>query len=514
MTTSAPRLLFSFPVPFLVLIATLLTLPACRKNLSEDPSTLVIALSAAPSTLDPRFTTDATGSRIAGLLYSSLVKTGPDLRVVGDAATSWSYNNLTYRFELKPKIQFSDGQPLTKEDILASFEFYRGPQSPFASSFQLIRSVEAHYDGKDRFVLVTLSEPSAAFLADLSSLKLLRKADLSRNQPSSELLAGSGPCVLITSASNEISLRVRTSETHSTTKVQNLVFKIIRDDNTRFLKILKGEIDIAQQELPPQKVRALEKRDGFQIIKSPGLSMTYLLLNLKDPVLAQKPIREAISKAIDRQAIITYKLEGLAQLATSILTPINPYFLNDLVPFQHDPNSAREVFTENSLTRTEISLKTSSLPSAIENGKVIAHQLNSLGFAVKLQSYEWGTYYGDIQNGRFQMAIMRWVGTIDPDIYRKAFHSLEVPPRGRNRGFYFNPPLDLELEKGIKITDPKQRFAHYRKIQSTIYQDLPIIPLWYDMEVAVAHSRVRGYSPARNGDYSAFLNVSKELSSH
>ncbi|MCB0356455.1 MAG: hypothetical protein KDD40_05580, partial [Bdellovibrionales bacterium] len=80
---------------------------ACTKSNEPPKDTLVVALASAPKTLDPRFATDANGMRISALLFNSLVKIGPELKVVGDAAESWEVNGNTYEFRLKPNVYFS-----------------------------------------------------------------------------------------------------------------------------------------------------------------------------------------------------------------------------------------------------------------------------------------------------------------------------------------------------------------------------------------------------------------------
>jgi peptide/nickel transport system substrate-binding protein len=139
---------------------------------------------------------------------------------------------------------------------------------------------------------------------------------------------------------------------------------------------------------------------------------------------------------------------------------------------------------------------------------VIANQLEKLGLKIKLQSFEWSTFYGDVKNGNFELAIMRWVGTTDPDIYRLAFHSDELPP-GRNRGSYVNKQLDKMLVEGPTIVDAIKRKEHYGKIQTLVLKDLAILPLWYDTQVAVIHSRVKDYDPPTNGDYSGLAKAWK-----
>lgn len=485
------------------------------KNAVDDPKTLYVGLSSAPATLDPRNAMDAGGMRLTGLLFSSVVRLGPDLEIIGEAATSWTYKNLVYTFNLRPGLKFVDINggtfPVTQEDILFSIETFR-TAGRFASSLEPIAKVEATYDVKNGGQLtIGLKSYSATLLTDLTPVKILpknivtQKSDAFRDQP-----VGSGPFRFVSADTNEIKIRANPDCAYVQPKMENVVFKIVREDNTRFLKVLKGELDLVQQELPPSKVMEIEKKGGFQVFKYPGLSMTYLLVNLKDATFQKKESRQALSAAINRDEIIRFKLEGLAQPATSILSPINPYHDVSLSAPKFDLEAAKGLIKAAGLEGKEVVLKTSNSTQAVENGKVLANQLEQAGLKVKLQSFEWATFYKDMDQGNFQLATMKWVGTTDPDIYKTAFHSQEVPPKGRNRGSYNNPTLDKLVDQGRGIEDTRKRIDHYKKVQKLIYADLPMIPLWYEFEVAVASTKVKDYSPSKNGDYSSLTKVQKE----
>lgn len=487
---------------------------ACTKKSSSDPSTLYVGLSASPSTLDPRNAMDAGGMRITNLLFSSIVRLGPDLEIIGEAATQWSYKNLVYTFNLRPGLKFDDGtasgQPVTKEDFEFSLETFR-ESGRFASSLEAIESYAVEYGPTGGKLTIKLKQYSATLLTDLTPVKIMpakvvqEKGDDFRNRP-----IGSGPFTFVSSDANEIRLRRNPLNTYSPPKIENLTFKIVREDNTRFLKLMKGELDLVQQELPPAKVTEIEAKGGFQVFKYPGLSMTYLLVNLKDPTFKTKETREALSLAINRDEIIRFKLEGLAQSATSILSPINPYHDVSLTPPTFDLEKAKQLIEANGLKGKEVILKTSNSTQAVENGKVLANQLTAAGLNVKLQSFEWATFYKDMDQGNFQLATMKWVGTTDPDIYKTAFHSMEVPPKGRNRGSYSNPELDKLVDSGRTIEDVRRRITHYKKVQRIVYQELPLIPLWYDFEVAVASEKVQDYAPSKNGDFTSLTKVQKK----
>lgn len=486
----------------------------CTKKSVDDPSTLYVGLSAAPATLDPRNAMDAGGMRLTNLLFSSIVRLGPDLEIIGEAASKWTYAKLVYSFTLRPGLKFDDGSPegipVTKEDFEFSLDAFR-KSGRFASSLEAIDSYTVTYGPDGGLLTLKLKAFSATLLTDLTPVKLMpakivsEKGDAFRDKP-----IGTGPFSYVSSDANEIRLRANPFNTYASPKLKTVVFKIVREDSTRFLKLMKGELDLVQQELPPAKVTEIEKKGGFQVFKYPGLSMTYMLVNLKDSVFQKKESRQALSSAINRDEIIRFKLENLAQAATSILSPINPYHDVSLSRPTFDLEKAKKLIESNGLKDKEVILKTSNATQAVENGKVLANQLESAGLKVKLQSFEWATFYKDMDQGNFQLATMKWVGTTDPDIYKTAFHSAEVPPKGRNRGSYSNPQLDKLVEVGRGIEDVRKRIDHYKKVQRIIYDDLPLIPLWYDFEVAVASSRVKDYVPSKNGDYTSLTKVQKQ----
>jgi len=492
----------------ILLLLLSFTLVQCSKKQESTKDTLIVALDSSPKTMDPRYATDANGQRIANLLFHSLVRLGPDLKIIGDAAAKWELINNQYHFELRKDIRFANGDPLTKEDLVFTFNEYQNSSSPYRSALKVIEKVEVTDLSPGFKVVLHLKEFSASLLVDLSPIKILSKKIVEKyGDDFSSHIMGSGSFELVKQSATELHLRANPYATIKP-KIAKLIFKIIKDETTRYLKIRKGSIDIAQSVVPSSRVKEFKENDNFHVYEYPGLAMNYILINLKDTDLSQLEFRQAIAHAINRDEIIRYKLDGLGTPATSILTPGNPFFSEKIAVPIYDLKKATAIVKKLGLIGKEFTLKSSNQLSAVENAKVIANQLEKTGIKVKLQSFEWGTFYGDIKSGNFQLATMRWVGATDPDIYRIAFHSKEHPP-GRNRGYYKNSVIDSLVEKGTIISNLKERIEHYKKVQEIIMKDLPIIPLWYNKSVAVINKRVHGYSPPKNGDFSPLVTVQK-----
>ena len=466
-----------------------------------------MGLAQAPQTLDPRFTTGASGQRLAHFMFSSIVRRDHELNITGDAASEWTYKDKVYTFKLRPNIVFHDGTPLSAEDLIFSFEEYRKASSPFSAMMRVIDKVEARYDKKERFLKVHLKKFSAVFLSDLTPIKILPKKEVEKKgQDFYAQPIGSGPMKFVKKKDNDFYFSRFEKYFGKKSIMPKIQIKVVKDDNTRFQKLYKGDLDIVQNDLPLNKLGVFKDLKGFRVQQKRGLKTTYLLMNFRDPLLQQKKIREAIHQSIDRKEIIQYALEGLAEPATSFVSPNTPFFNPQLSRKNIEIDQQKK--TLESIGRPLI-LKTSNNARAIANGKILIDQLKKSGLKITLQSRDWGVFYDDVKKGQFELATMKLIGAIDPNIYRIYFHSRETPP-GRNRGYYANPQLDQLLEKGLHEEDPSQRQAIYNQVQQIVYEDLPIIPLWHEQQFAVVHSRIKNYNLPKNGDYSALLIAHKE----
>ncbi len=487
----------------------LLVLAQCHWSDPPPSDTIVFALSSEPKTLDPRYATDASGQRVSKLIFSSLVSPGKDLSMAGDLAESWEYQNKTYTFKLRPGIQFHNGEFATAEDFLFSVDQFKQARSPFAPQFSIIKDAQASYDPeKGGFLKLFLEDFSAPLMNDLRRLTLLPKSDVL--QKGADFYAspiGTGPFRFVKKDIKNVYLTRFENYFGEKAKTKNLQFKVIKDSNTRFQKMYKGKVDIIQSDVPFSKIRFFEQEKDFNVVIAPGLSTKYILLNLRKTSLQNKKVRQAISASVNRDALIKYSLEGFADPATSIVSKAIPAHHDGLKPVLLSKEEIKGIFKNH--VKKPLILKTSNTQEAAEIGRIITHELNSMGLPVEQQTYEWGTFYEDVRTGKFDMAIMKWVGINDPDIYRISLHSSMTPP-GRNRGYYENKEFDQLVDKAFREPDEAKRNEFYKKVQEIVYDDLPTIPLWYEKQVAIVHRRVKDYNLPLNGDYRILTEVYKE----
>lgn len=527
------RSLYNAPMKIKIQIFLLCFLFAgtsCSFKSKKDPNTLTVGLSAIPSTLDPRFALDAEGMKIGSLIFQSLVTIGADMNVVGDAAESWNLTQAGERFHLhfkiKSDLKFSDSNSVTCDDILFSIREYKSESSPFKSAFANIIDSKCE-DLNLHLVLDSYSEKMLN--SDLPVLKILpqkliapsaikntdsdgKTTNTSKPQAQDfkELLVGSGPFAFLSQSETSILLAPNPHHTHRP-QLAKVEFKVIKDDFTRFLQMYRGDLDLSVSTMPKNKVASLKRLEFLEVIQRPGLKMAYILVNFKNPILKSLDNRRRLYQSLNVEEVIKYKLEGLGEPATSILTKANPFFnseLNRLLPQPvTDIEKLREEILQSDIGQQVLLLKTSNTREAVENAKLLTNQMRQMGFRIRHESYEWGTYFKDIKEGNYDLATMTWVGAYDPDIYRIALSSQELPPNGRNRGYYSNPEFDRLVDLGAKETRPDQRLEIYKQVQAIAIQDLAIIPLWYEDTITVIHKRVKNYIPSLNGDYSGLIDA-------
>jgi peptide/nickel transport system substrate-binding protein len=207
-------------------------------------------------------------------------------------------------------------------------------------------------------------------------------------------------------------------------------------------------------------------------------------------------------------------MAGAAKPASALLLPDHWAGNADLKKITYNPERARVLLAEAGFTNNNplrLTYKTSTNAFRVRLATVLQSQLKEVGVEVDLRSYDWGTFYGDIKAGNFQMFSLSWVGIKTPDIFRYVFHSNAVPPNGANRGRYSDAVSDRLIESaGAAATLEKQAIA-YKKLQKRLLEQLPYVPLWYENHVFAARDGISGYRLGLDGNYDGLVDVIKTV---
>jgi peptide/nickel transport system substrate-binding protein len=290
-----------------------------------------------------------------------------------------------------------------------------------------------------------------------------------------------------------------------------LEFVTVKDPNVRVMKLLRGEIQMLQNDLSPELVRFLEQRGraggsegSIRVETRPGVNFSYLGFNLADPMTGGLTVRQALAHAIDRESLVRHLFQGRARLAESLFPPGHWAGHPGLAPYPFDPERARRLLASLGYTDGRpltLTLKTTSDPFRVRLATAIQAQAAEAGIRLQVRSHDWGTFFGDVKAGRFQLFLLTWVGIRLPDIFRYAFHSDSVPPAGANRGRYRSPEADRLIETARAEPELSAQALTYRALAERLHQDLPCLGLWYEDQILAARGEVQGYPLAADGNY-------------
>jgi peptide/nickel transport system substrate-binding protein len=461
---------------------------ACAKPPSHPE--IRMALAQAPLTLDPRYATDAASERIDRLLYRPLVDFDAHYQPVA-ALASWQQSDaLHYRFTLGQNgRRFHDGTLLNADDVAATYlSLLALKDSPHSAEFANIASVVAHGADVVDFTLYKADSqfPARLIIGILPARLIAQHHDFARHP------IGSGALKLIEWK--------RTLKLERISDRQQIVMEEVRDPTVRALKLLRGEVDLLQGDLPPELVAYLKQQNGITVEEVAGTNFSYIGFNLQDPLLKNPLVRRAVTLAVDRNAILQYALVGSSRTATAILPPEHWAGNAGLQAYPYDPVQAKQLLQKAGIKLPlKLVYKTSTDAQRVRLATVMQAQMRASGIDLEIRSLDWGTFFDDIKQGHFQLYGLTWVGIKTPEIYRLAFHSASVPPVGANRGHFQDAELDRLIERG-----------DWQAVTARAHELLPYAPLWYEGQFAAMRKNINGYTPAADGNWDSLAAVVKE----
>src|SRR5262249_31540199 len=372
-----------------------------------------------------------------------LVRFDDQMQLVPDLADRYEYlSDTRLRFHLRSGVKFHDGHLLSSRDVLYTFKTLMDPKthSPFYDSFRRISELDAV---DDTTIEIELQDSFAPFLTALTVGIIPYGADEAGSVPFASRPIGTGPFRWAASRTDQwIRLLAFPDYFGGAPLLPAVLFRTIRDDTTRVLQLLRGEVDLIQNAVPLVMAEWLRPRGQLEMGSDTGINYAYLVVNLRGPQLQERRLREGIALAIDRDKLIQYRLKGLARKATGILSPSNWFYEGQVEQYHYDPERAKALLDEagfkdpdgaGPLPRLRLSLKTSNKRDRVAMARAIAEDLKAVGIELEIRSYEWGTFLRDLKTGNFQIGSSTWVGVTEPDIYYLAFHSSQFPPEGANR---------------------------------------------------------------------------------
>jgi len=472
------------------------------------------------SNLIPLLASDSTSHEIAGLIFNGLIKYDKDIRIVGDLAESWeiSKDGLVITFHLRKGVRWHDGRPFTAADVLYTYQVTVDPKTPtaYAGDFLKVKKAEALDDWTFR---ATYDKPFAPALMSWS-VGILPKHLLAGKEITTSPLGrrpiGTGPYKFKEWVTGQKIVLVSNPDYfEGRPYIDGYILRIIPDTATMFLELRANGID-RMGLTPLQFTRQTENnlfRENFNKYRYLSFAYTYMGYNLKNPLFADKRVRQAIAHAVNRVEIIDGVLLGLGKPATGPYKPGTWAYNPDVRAYPYDPAKAKALLAEagwKDLNGDGV-LEKDGRPFAFEIitnqgneirakcAEIIQRRLSEVGIKVKIRVVEWAAFVKDFINKRkFDATILGWTIPMEPDLY-DVWHSSKTGPEELNFISYKNAEVDALIEKGRETFDQSVRKRCYDRIQEILAEEQPYLFLYVPDALPIIHARFRGVEVAPLG---------------
>ena len=492
----------------LMLMGTL-ALTACRER--PDRSTAVIDIESSPTNLDIRIGSDAQAEHIGALIFDSIVRKDEHYNLQPALATDWSWRDpLTLVLNIRDGVRFHDGKLLDAADVAWSIDSMHNGA--------IVTSKSGNFDSVDHVevaspltCIVHLKRPDASLLFNMSD-GLSAVVERGAGKGMGEHPVGTGPFRFVSETQDKDVVLERNPEYwDGEPSIQRLRFAIVPDAITRALELQKGSADAASNALTGDTVARLGREPNLAVESRPGSIVNYMTFNTTEPLLRDPRVRQAFAYAIDRPAIVKALLHGQAEIVDTLL-PLGhwaaPGAGDPITRYTHDAAKAQALLEAAGFhadahgVRIHLTLKSSTDDTMRLLAAVVQQQVREVGIDLQLRQNEFGTFYADVTKGAFQIYVLRWVGSNeDPDIFRYAYSSAMMPPKGGNRGRYHDGEVDRLVAAGAAEISTEKRRDTYLQLQQLLAADEPSLILWSPDNVVVHTKRLHGVTPASAGSF-------------
>lgn len=520
-----------------VVVCSLL-LMGCSKDKDGDSSaaegssggeTLIYGRGADTMTLDAHNTLEVESSRVSMNIYETLVLYDQETEQIEPLlATTWetSEDDKTWTFTLQENVKFHDGTDFNADAVVYNFERMKDPEHPehhggftnylnkFGNLIDEVTAIDTHT------VSFKLNEVSSTFLPNLGTLPfgiISPEALKEHGEAIAENPIGTGPFKYESWSKNESLTLVKNDDywVPDLPKLGKIVFKVIPDNSARLTALKNGELDFIDG-INPSDIESIKSNDKLTFHSRPAGNVGFVSINTHKPPFDNLKVRQAVNYAIDKHGIADAFYGGQAEVATGMLPSAIWGFNKELEGYEYDPEKAKQLLKEAGFEdgfEVEYWTTTSPriyLPQPLKIAEVIKENLEAVGIAVKIESFEWATYVPKIMNAEHSLAVIGWNNeNADPDniLYTLLSSNNAVPPNASNFSLYQNDKVDQLLKNGSEALSREQREKDYIEAQGLVHDDAPTIPLVYVEGMVVTGSNVSGYNPTMMG-YESLQGVS------
>ncbi len=506
-----------------VLVAALAPVGLWGVARAQAPKTLVIAIGADQTGLDPQTVQNNESGFVMSTIFDSIVNYKPGTSLVGPGlAESWtiSPDGRVYTFKLRRGVSFHDGTPMNAHTVAEDVDRAIDPQNP---CYVLARKGVDTYDdftfgsAKDGTVArmdvlddytlrFTLPKPDAPFITSLAMVwqGIMSPAATKKYAcDASQHPVGTGPFKFVEAVRNDhVTVEANPNYWGGRPKVDRIIFQVVPESATRMLKLERNEVQILA-DVPPSDYARVTGNPQLRLYSQAGLTILGVAMSTDLGPFRDVRVRQAMNYAVDKDAI-NKGLYGGATTASQGMPPVLWGYNTSVRPYPYDVAKAkalREAGFPNGFTADMMvyaNPRGYNPVGGAKLGEAVQGYLAKVGVTVKITQYEWGAYLDRLRHTPWEgFAISGWSGDNgDPDNFLGDLFEWDEAAghaRTNNNARHHNPAYDRLIQQGRQVTDQARRAQIYMEANRILHDDAPWIFINHTNQVRAARASVRGF---------------------
>lgn len=469
--------------------------------------TLRLAIPVDAGTLDPRLAQDTSAYAVDSLIFNGLVSINNSLKPVPGLATSWTEKTpTTWIFNLRHGVRFSNGQQFTAADVVYTFDSLLSKQlnAPHAQLYAPIAAVTAHGSYQVEF---KLSQPYAPLLSYMNMGIVPTTAAHDAHFATQPI--GTGPFELQSWQRGAV-IKLQRNPYYFGKKpyLKQINFYVMPNNTAQVNGLKSGSLNMITSPLPPQDVVSLRAQHSFRVQQETGLGVIYLNLNLRNPILKDPVVRQALSMLVNRSGIANEFYKGIDTPAATMLIPGTWAYDPSLKAPPFSPSAAANLLAHDGwhkngqgiLTKhgkeLSLTLSTYTDPNRVHILTYLQNVLQQVGIKAQVVQSDWPTFIGNVMAHKYQVALIGWLDLVDPD---KAMYEQFTTGGSFNWEGYANPTVNRLLTQARQVSAVSTRKALYDQASAIILRQNPYIVIADQGWVVITQRRVHGFISNRTG---------------
>jgi peptide/nickel transport system substrate-binding protein len=469
-------------------------------SIENEKKELNIGLNADPPSLDPYASSALVDRMVHNSIYDKLFDLNEKGEIVPMLVDSYdvSEDGTSYTFTLKEGVKFHDGTDFNAEAVKFNFERNTSENSKRRGELKFVDSITV----EDALtVKITLKEPFAPFISILTDRSGMMVSpagvekygdDDFRNNP-----VGTGPYVFEEHKKGDhITLKKNENYWNGEVKIDELNFRVFSNGTAAVQNLRSGQLDIIDG-VPVKEIPTVEKDDKLSVIAEAGMGYQGFYMNTTKEPFTNKYLRQAVDRAIDREAVVNVLFDGYGLPANSPFAPGNlAYGDSDKVSKPDEVEIKKLLEKGGNPDGFTFTMQIGTSPANEQFGAVLQSMLGKHNINVELEKVEFGTMLDNGDTGNFQALQLGWSGRPDPD---QSFYDFVVTDMPNNDSRISNEELDKVATEARTELDTAKRKQLYDRAMEIMHDEAGYAYIYHSYVIFGMSKDIKGFTYVPDG---------------